>query len=213
MSSRRLRGLAPEIDPKTSPSRQSRAQRRARRSRAIAKAEDAPFQAVAADDAQMGNAASQVAVHSQVAVQSPRHSNAASSSHAAATMSETNAGSHSEHTGGLDSPHNSSPASPLGILAGVSGLARHMGLPAESPAKSIDNRTYHGPERFACQKPIKFGPGRLTSVDFLTVCTARRVIYWTGIFCMPRVSIGDIGNIGNIGNIGDIGDIGLVVCL
>ena len=150
MSSRRLRGLAPEIDPKTSPSRQSRAERRARRSRAIAKAEDAPFQAVAADDAQKGNAASQVAVHSQ----------------ATAKMPETNAGGHSEHTGGLDSPHNSSPASPLGILAGVSGLARHMGLPAESPAKSIDNRTYHGPERFACQKPIKFGPGRLNVADF-----------------------------------------------
>ena len=103
---------------------------------------------------------------SQVAVRSPRHSHAVSSSQAAATMSETNAGGHSEHTGGLDSPHNSSPASPLGILAGVSGLARHMGLPAESPAKSIDNRTYHGPERFACQKPIKFGPGRLNVGDF-----------------------------------------------
>ena len=54
MSSRRLRGLAPEIDPKTSPSRQSRAHRRARRSRAITKAEGAPFQAVAADDSQKG---------------------------------------------------------------------------------------------------------------------------------------------------------------
>ena len=154
MSSRRLRGLAPEIDPKTSPSRQSRAERRARRSRAIAKPEDAPFQAVAADDAPKGNAASQednsssqvavqsqVAVHSQVAVQAAAvHSNAAA-------VPETNAGGFSEHTGGLDSPHNSSPASPLGILAGVSGLARHMGLPSVSPAKSIDNRTYHGPER------------------------------------------------------------------
>ena len=58
-----------------------------------------------------------------------------------------------------------SPAPPR-ILADVSGLARHMGLPAESPAKSIDNRTYHGPERFACKKPIKFGPGRLNVVDF-----------------------------------------------
>ena len=46
MPSRRLRGLAPEIDPKTSPSRQSHAERRARRSRAIAKAADAPFQAL-----------------------------------------------------------------------------------------------------------------------------------------------------------------------
>ena len=133
MPSRRLRGLAPEIDTKTSPSRHSRAERRARRSRAIARTEDAQLQAVAADDAPKGNAASQedhsssqVAVLAQVAVHSPRHSNAASSSQAAAKMPETNAGSHSEHTGGLDSPHNSSPASPLGILAGVSGLCHQL---------------------------------------------------------------------------------------
>ena len=112
MSSRRLRGLAPEIDPKTSPSRRSRAERHARRSRAIAKAEDARFQAVAADDAQMGNAATQEGhSSSQVAVLASAaavHSQVAVRAHAAAKMPETNAGSHSEHTGELDSPHNSS---------------------------------------------------------------------------------------------------------
>ena len=170
MPSRRLRGLAPEIDPKTSPSRQSRlsrlsrAERRARRSRAIARTEDAQLQAVAADDAPKGNAASQdnhsssqVAVHSQVAVLAQaaavQSQAAAMHSNAAAAVPETNAGSHSEHTGGLDLPHNSSPASPLGILAGVSGLARHMGLPAVSPAKSIDNRTYHGQRDSLARSP------------------------------------------------------------
>ena len=130
------------------------------------------------DPSQEDNSSSQVAVHS------PRHSHAASSSQAAAKMPETNAGRHSEHTGGLDSPHNSSPASPLGILAGVSGLARHMGLPSVSPAKSIDNRTYHGPERFACQKPIKFGPGRLNVGDFeIGACSACGMVGPVLYFC------------------------------
>ena len=169
MPSRRLRGLAPEINPEAVLSRAERRKRRSRSAAVAARAaddaqplpDDTPKEKGNHEDpSQEDNSSSQVAVHS------PRHSHAVSSSQAAATMSETNAGGHSEHTGGLDSPHNSSPASPLGILAGVSGLARHMGLPAESPAKSIDNRTYHGPERFACQKPIKFGPGRLNVVDF-----------------------------------------------
>ena len=52
-----------------------------------------------------------------------------------------------------------------------------MELPAESPANSIDNRAYHGPERFTCKPPIKFSPGRLNVGDFeIGPCSACGVV-------------------------------------